>query len=77
MVTCFVEPVWFDGQQWNVPFEAQFGSGGMQPDRWQGAGVMVRTAASEARFEDDGGAIVVFRPVNDPSVRPVETAGCD
>ena len=74
---CFVEPVSFDGEQWNVPFGEQFGWGGMQPKHWHGAGVMVRAGANEARFEDDGGATLVFRPVGDPSVRQVERALCD
>lgn len=74
---CFVEPVSFDGEQWNVPFKKQFGWGGMQPTHWQGAGVMVRAGENEARFKDDGGATVVFRPVDDPSVRLVEKALCD
>jgi hypothetical protein len=74
---CFVEPVTFDGRQWNVPFKKQFGWGGMEPKHWQGAGVMVRVAENTARFNDDGGAAVVFKPVDDPAVRPVEKAVCD
>ncbi len=74
---CFVEPVSLDGEQWNVPFKKQFGWGGMQPKHWQGSGVMVRAGENEARFEDDGGATIVFRPVGDVSVRPVEKALCD
>ena len=38
---------------------------------------MTRTGDDRARFEDDGGSTVGFRPVDDPSVRPVERAGCD
>ncbi len=74
---CFVEPVSFDGEQWNVPFTKQFGWGGMQPERWQGDGVMVRVDENKARFQDDGGATVVFKPVDDPAVRPVEKALCN
>lgn len=74
---CFVVPVSFDGKQWNVPFKKQFGWGGPQPKNWQGAGVMVRVAENTARFTDDGGSAVVFKPVNDPAVRPVEKAICD
>ena len=74
---CFVEPVSFAGEQWNVPFKKQFGWGGQQPKHWQGAGVMVREGENVARFEDDGGAVIVFRPVDDPSVRRVEKALCD
>jgi hypothetical protein len=74
---CWVEPVSFDGEQWNVPFENQFGWGGPTPKRWQGAGIMVRAGVNEARFEDDGGATVLFRPMDDPSVRLVEHALCD
>jgi hypothetical protein len=73
---CFVEPVSFDGVQWNVPFKEQFGWGGMEPKHWMGTGTMVRTGQYEARFEDDGGATLVFRPVDHPSVRPVEKALC-
>jgi hypothetical protein len=74
---CFVEPVSFDGEQWNVPFKKQFGWGGPQPSHWQGTGVMVRAGKHDARFKDDGGAMVVLRPVDDPSIRPVENALCD
>ena len=73
---CFVEPVSFDGQLWNVPFEDQFGWGGLEPENWQGSGVMVRLAEDTARFDDDGGAEVVFKPADDPAVRPVERAQC-
>jgi len=74
---CFVEPVSFDGEQWNVPFDMQFGWGGMEPKRWRGAGVMTRVGEDQARFKDDGGSTVVFRPVDDPLVQPVEDAICD
>lgn len=74
---CFVEPVAFDGERWNVPFNRQFGWGGMEPRSWQGAGVMTRVSDDRARFRDDGGSTVGFRPVKHRSVRPVETAGCD
>lgn len=74
---CFVEPVTFDGEQWNVPFEQQFGWGGLQPKRWQGVGVMMRLGEQKARFSDKGGATIVFRPVDHPSVREVEKTGCD
>ncbi|WP_127479226.1 hypothetical protein [Nocardioides pantholopis] len=73
---CFVLPVEFDGEQWNVPFEDQFGWGGLQPAGWQGTGVMVRVGEREARFVDRGGATVEFRPVTDPTVRRVEEAWC-
>lgn len=73
---CWVEPVSFDGEQWNVPFRRQFGWGGLQPRNWQGTGVMVRLGENRARFDDDGGASVVFLPVDDPRVTPVETALC-
>lgn len=74
---CFVEPVAFDGDQWNVPFDDQFGGGGLEPDNWQGTGVMTRVAEDEARFDDDGGASVTFLLVEDPAVTPVEGALCD
>jgi len=73
---CFVEPVSFDGEQWNLPFEEQFGWGGLEPKHWRGTGVMVRIDKDQARFEDDGGSTVLFRPVDDPLVRPVEDALC-
>lgn len=73
---CFVEPVSFDGERWNVPFERQFGWGGLAPRGWQGSGVMTRIGATRARFEDDGGSVVVFRPVDHVSVTPVEDALC-
>ncbi len=73
---CFVEPVAFDGQVWNVPFDRQFGWGGLQPENWKGHGVMTRVSEDRARFEDDGGSTVAFRPADDPSVRPVEKALC-
>jgi hypothetical protein len=38
---------------------------------------MVRTGENRARFEDDGGAEVVFLPVNAPAVRPVDGMVCD
>jgi hypothetical protein len=74
---CFVEPVSFDGEQWNVPFQRQFGWGGLQPKRWQGVGTMQRVNEDMARFQDEGGAVVVFRPVDHPTVRRVEKALCD
>lgn len=73
---CFVEPVAFDGEQWNVPLDKQFGSGGLQPANWRGVGVMTRIGRDHARFKDDGGAVVVFLPVDDPAVRGVEDALC-
>lgn len=73
---CFVEPVAFDGEEWNVRFSDQFGWGGLEPRRWQGRGVMVRVDADRAVFADRGGATVEFRPVSHPSVRRVETALC-
>lgn len=73
---CFVEPVAFDGEQWNVPRDKQFGGGGLQPANWRGSGVMTRVDEDLARFKDGGGAVVVFRPVDDPSVRGVENAPC-
>lgn len=73
---CFVLPVAFDGRQWNVPFDKQFGSGGLWPKNWRGVGVMTRVSADRARFADDGGAEVMFRPVDDPRVRPVENVPC-
>jgi hypothetical protein len=73
---CFVEPVLFDGRRWNVPFDKQFGWGGLEPRNWVGTGVMKRVSQDRARFDDDGGSTVVFLPVNDPAVRPVEKALC-
>lgn len=73
---CWVEPVTFDGEQWNVPFDQQFGWGGLEPDNWQGTGVMTRVAEDEARFDDDGGSSVKFLLVDDPAVTPVEEAMC-
>lgn len=73
---CFVEPVTFDGEQWNVPFDQQFGGGGLQPDGWVGTGVMTRVDDDEARFADDGGASITFLLVDDPAVTPVEKALC-
>ena len=49
----------------------------MQPRHWVTAVVMVRAGEDEARFEDDGRATMVFRPVDDRSVRAVENASCD
>ncbi|MGH3346720.1 MAG: hypothetical protein ACRDO4_07040 [Nocardioides sp.] len=74
---CFVEPVAFDGELWNVPFRKQFGWGGLAPQGWVGTGVMMRADEDTVRFEDDGGAVVVFRPVEHPSVNRVENAPCD
>ncbi len=74
---CFVEPVLFDGQEWNVPFDRQFGWGGLEPKNWRGTGVMMRVSEDRARFEDDGGSTVAFRPADDPSVQPVEKTLCD
>jgi hypothetical protein len=37
---------------------------------------MKRVSKDRARFDDDGGSTVVFLPVNDPAVRPVEKALC-
>lgn len=74
---CFVEPLSFDGEQWNVPFDRQFGWGGLEPKHWRGAGVMTRLGEDQARFKDDGGSTVVFRPVDDPLVQSVEDALCD
>lgn len=74
---CFVEPVLFDGEEWNVPFDSQFGWGGMAPKNWKGTGAMTRVSEDRARFEDDGGSTVAFLPVDHPSVRPVDRALCD
>ena len=74
---CFVVPVRFDGELWNVPFADQFGWGGLEPDGWTGHGVMTRPARDRAEFVDNLGAVVEFRPVDDPSVVEVESAGCD
>ena len=73
---CFVHPVAFDGEQWNVPMDKQFGGGGLQPANWRGTGVMTRVGMNRARFKDGGGAVVVFRPVDHPVVRRVENAVC-
>ncbi|MEJ7795382.1 MAG: hypothetical protein WKF50_07510 [Nocardioides sp.] len=73
---CFVEPVAFDGEQWNVAFDQQFGWGGLAPRNWQGTGVMTRVADDEARFDDGGGATVRFLAIDDPAVTPVEEAIC-
>lgn len=74
---CFVQPVTFAGERWNVPFGDQFGWGGGLPPDWQGAGEIVRVSADEARYTDDGGATVVLKHVDDPAVRPVDKALCD
>jgi hypothetical protein len=74
---CFVEPVKFDGKQWNVEFKKQFGWGGMEPKNWKGVGHMTYVSPDEATFVDDGGAVVVFRPVGHRLVKPVESALCD
>jgi len=74
---CFVEPVDFDGEQWNVPFNRQFGWGGLEPKNWKGTGVMTRVGDDEARFDDDGGATVRFLAIDDLAVTPVEEAICD
>ena len=71
-----VLPVQFDEKQWNVPLDSQFGWGGEVPRNWRGTGVVVRVDEDKARFTDDGGSTIVFRPVDDPSVQPAETAPC-
>jgi hypothetical protein len=71
-----VEAASFDGEQWNVPFKNQFGWEACSPPTGRAPGHGARREP-EARFKDDGGATVVFRPVGDPSVRPVEDALCD
>lgn len=73
---CFVEPVTFDGEMWNVAIDQQFGWGGMQPSNWRGRGLMVRIGENRARYRDDGGGVVIFLPVDDPSVQEVEKALC-
>lgn len=65
---CFVEPISFDGQLWNVPFDDQFGWGGLEPKNWRGSGVITRISEHRARYDDDGGATVLFLPVDHPSV---------
>lgn len=78
MAHCFLEPVFFDGDTWSVAFGDQFGWGGIDmPPDWRGTGVMTRLSEDRARYEDDGGTILEFLPVQDPSVRSVETAECD
>jgi len=67
MSHCFVEPIAFDGQLWNVPFEDQFGLGGLEPKNWRGSGVITRISERRAQYEDDGGATVLFLPVDHPA----------
>lgn len=73
---CFVEPVRFDGELWNVPFSEQFGWGGQMPEEWKGAGTIERVDEAESKYVDDGGAVLTFKPIDDASVVAVETAYC-
>lgn len=72
---CWLLPVTFDGQEWNVPVREQFGSGGLAPAGWRGDGVMVRDADDRARFFDDGGAVVRFVPA-DSEAASLANSGC-
>lgn len=65
---CWVEDVAFDGQTWGLTERQQLGTGGGMPSGWQGAGVMVRVSADRARYTDDGGKVLTFLPIDDPSV---------
>lgn len=50
-------------------------SGGV-PRNWAGTGVMERISDDRARYQDEGGPVVVFLPANAPSVREVENLMC-
>ena len=73
---CWVEDVVFDGQAWGLTPDDQFGNGGGMPPSWQGSGVMVRLSADRARYTDDGGTVLTFLPIEDPTVFRQQGRGC-
>ena len=39
-----MEPVHFDGEVWNLPYDEQFGWGGDDvPSQWRGEGIMIES----------------------------------
>ena len=75
---CHVEYVHFDGQTWGLTDAQQFGGGGgAVPKQWpSGRGLMERLSPDRARYTDDAGTVLVFRPVDDPAVLRIEGKLC-
>jgi len=75
---CFIETVTFEGQEWNVRFRDQFGSGDYRlPQTWEGQGVIEEVESNRARYTDDGGTELEFLPVDHPAVTPMKDFLCD
>jgi membrane-bound lytic murein transglycosylase B len=74
---CWVAPVLFDGALWGLPLVSQFGRDVGLPEDWHGTGVVERLSADRVRYTDDGDAVVVFWPADDPAVPRTEDVRCD
>ena len=66
---CWMEPVHFDGEVWNPPYDEQFGWGGDVPSQWRGEGIMIRVGQNRARYVDGGGATLLLIPADSPAAQ--------
>jgi hypothetical protein len=62
---CWVNPLTFDGRDWALPQDQQFGWGGAMPDRWVGYGT-VAPDDDGLHYVDAGGAYLDLLPADDP-----------
>ncbi|HSV40261.1 MAG TPA: hypothetical protein VLI04_15985 [Nocardioidaceae bacterium] len=72
---CWVEPVTYDGGEWDVVEEDQFGWGGGMPRSWVGIGTITPAREGTLRYVDAGGVELRLVRVGDP--RAIERGGCD
>lgn len=65
---CYVEPLEFDGQEWALALDSQFGWGGQEPDGLSGTGTVTRGTAFDDSLDyvDDDGARLTFLSADDP-----------
>jgi hypothetical protein len=62
---CWVSPLTYDGRDWAVPQDQQFGWGGAMPDRWVGYGT-VTPVDDGLHYVDAGGADLDLLPADHP-----------
>ncbi|HSV41367.1 MAG TPA: hypothetical protein VLI04_21570, partial [Nocardioidaceae bacterium] len=70
-----VEPVTYDGGEWDVVEEDQFGWGGGMSRDWVGIGTITPAREGTLRYVDAGGVELRLVRVGDP--RAIERGGCD
>jgi hypothetical protein len=74
---CWIDPVRFDGTEWAVVPQDQFGWGGGRPDSsWDGKGIITRLSESRTRYVDRGGHVLRLVPADDPEAAAVFKHGC-